>query len=138
MRKLFIIVSLILAVSADAAFADTVVITNKNVGDTELSQADVKEIFLGKKKKWSDNSRIHFAVVKDAAVHEVFLQTYIKRSSNQYKNHWKNMVFTGKGKMPKSFATAAELVEFVANTSGAIGYADSRTPARNVNTINVK
>ena len=138
MRKLFIILFLVLAVSADAALPDIVVIANKNVGDTELSQADIKEIFLGKKKKWSNNSRIHFAVIKDAAVHEAFLQTYVNRSSNQYKNHWKNMVFTGKGKMPKSFDTTAELVEFVANTSGAIGYADSRISARKVNTINVR
>ncbi len=48
------------------------------------------------------------------------------------------MLFTGKSNLPRCFKTTAELMEYVANTEGAIGYIDSNTTIVNVNLIDVK
>jgi hypothetical protein len=47
------------------------------------------------------------------------------------------MVFSGKGKKPKSFKTSKELLDYVANTEGAVGYIDKDTVVVNVNTVSV-
>ena len=45
------------------------------------------------------------------------------------------MVFTGKGSLPRLFESEEELVQFVRNTPGAIGFIQSATPHDGVKTI---
>jgi ABC-type phosphate transport system substrate-binding protein len=47
------------------------------------------------------------------------------------------MVFTGKGQKPKAFKTDEELIQFVSETSGAIGYVSADVTIKNVKTITV-
>jgi ABC-type phosphate transport system substrate-binding protein len=121
-----------------AVHADVLIITNKDVKDTAITKEDLKEIFLGKKVQWTDNTKIRFVTSKEPDSHKTFLRTYINKSAKQYSNYWRKMVFTGKGKIPKSFTTSAEMIEYVSGTSGAIGYIGSSTTPANVNTINVQ
>jgi hypothetical protein len=46
-------------------------------------------------------------------------------------------VFTGKGSMPKSFASDAEILKYVAKTPGAIGYVSAGADAAGVKKIAV-
>ncbi len=132
---LFFLLSLFLA---DLSLADVLIITNKDVAGQNLSKDDVKAIFLGKKVQWPNNAKIHFAISKDPDLHQAFLESYVKRSSKQYQAYWRKMVFTSQGNKPKSFESATELLEYVSNTPGAVGYIDSNTTAVNVNTITVE
>lgn len=117
---------------------DIIIITNNNVAEDELSRKELKEIYLGSRIKWGDNKAVHFVISGDDSMHSEFLKTYIKRSSSQYKSHWKKMVFTGKGQKPKSFKTKEELIEYVSKTDGAIGYIDDKTVAVNVKSIKLQ
>ncbi len=124
--------------SPGAVYAgDIVIIANKNVAESSLSSEEVKNIFLFKKKKWGNGQSIDFVVLKDGAVQEGFLKNYAKKTPSQFKRYFKTLVFTGKGKPPKSFATEAELIGYVASTEGAIGYASSGAKTGSVKTIQV-
>ncbi len=138
MKRTVVFLCIVFALVTGAAHADVLVIANKNVKDASIAKADLKEIFLGKKVRWTDNTKIRFVTLKDSGPHEAFVKTYINKSAKQYSNYWRKMVFTGKGKIPKSFATSAELIEHVSGTSGSIGYIDPGTTPANVNTINVQ
>jgi ABC-type phosphate transport system substrate-binding protein len=138
MKRTVIFLCIVFALVIGAAHADVLIIANKGVKDTTVSKADLKEIFLGKKVQWVDNTKIRFVTLKKSDPHETFLRTYINKSAQQYSNYWRKMVFTGKGKIPKSFSTSAEMIEYVSGTSGAIGYIGSSTTPTNVNTINVR
>ncbi len=139
MKKIIVFQCIVfLLMIGGSAFADVLVITNKAVSEKGLSKEDLKGVFLGKKKKWKDKSKIHFVTLKDPDVHQTFLKAYVKKSEKQYANYWRKMVFTGKGKIPKSFETTEELMEYVANTPGAIGYIDKNTTAVNVKTIDIQ
>lgn len=118
------------------AFAEVVIIANNNVSLESLNKEDVQKIFLGKMVKWPDNSSIRFATVNSDS-HQEFLETYINRSTSQFRNYWRKMVFTGKGQKPKAFETDQELVQFVSETSGAIGYVGANAALNNVKTITV-
>jgi ABC-type phosphate transport system substrate-binding protein len=137
MKRTVIFFSIVFALVTGAAHANVLIIANKNVKDSVITKADLKEIFLGKKVQWTDNTKIRFVTLKESGSHKTFLRTYINKSSQQYSNYWRKMVFTGKGRIPKSFATNAAMIKYVSGTSGAIGYIDSRTKSANVNKINV-
>ena len=47
---------------------------------------------------------------------------YIGKSDTALRNHFKTLVFTGKGSQPRAFATNAEMLNYVMTTKGAIGY----------------
>ncbi len=138
MKIVFILLFLAIFGITATVQADVLFITNKNVDEKNITAKDIKQIFLGKKKKWPDNSKIHFVILGEENLHGAFIKTYLKKTPKQFKAYWKNMVFSGKGRPPKNFKTTEELIEYVANTKGAIGYIDSSTTAVNVNTITVE
>lgn len=138
MKKIFIYLLIIMLLSSTAAFADILIISNKDVPDSALSRKEVQEIFLGKRVQWSDNSKIRFVTVKNPDIHKAFLKQYLKKSNSKWKAYWKRMVFTGRGTPPKQFKTTQELLDYVSKTDGAVGYIDSETTAVNVNVVDVK
>ena len=106
------------------AFADTgepVIIANLNVGLESLDPEEIKNIFLGKKTKWEDGNPITFVLLSDQAVHETFLKKYIDFTPRQFSRYWRGLLFAGKGSCPKTLSEA-EVLQFVAQTEGAIGY----------------
>lgn len=117
---------------------DIVVICNPSVTKSVLSKQDVKNIFLGKKTTWSDDNKIHFVTQKDSAIHGIFLKKYVGKSASQFSNYWKKQVFTGKGSTPQSYTSDQEVIKFVSETSGAVGYISSDTGLDNVKTIKVR
>ena len=51
---------------------------------------------------------------------------------------WKKLVFTGKGSMPESVNSEAELVALIAKTPGAIGYISADKVGDGIKAIPVK
>ncbi len=112
------------------SFAEVIIICNNSVEDTSLSKKDVKNIFLGKKTKWSDNKKIHFVTLKDSKTHKLFLKKYIQKNSPQFRNYWREKVFTGKARAPKQFTTIDQMLKYVSETEGAIGYVDTNAKSK--------
>jgi ABC-type phosphate transport system substrate-binding protein len=104
-----------------AAASDVQVIANASVGVAEISSADLKEVFLGAKTSVG-GADVEPVLAKAGAAHEAFLKTVVGKSEQGLANHFKSLVFTGKGSMPKAFASDAEIVKYVTSTKGAIGY----------------
>ncbi|NIM11452.1 MAG: hypothetical protein GTO45_36925 [Candidatus Aminicenantes bacterium] len=103
-------------------FPDVLIVTNKETRLTSLKKKDIRDIFTGKKKRWENNGKITLAVLKNSAVHKQFLKQFVSKTPSQFRNYWREKVFTGEGKSPRSFKTEKRLIDFVANTKGAIGY----------------
>ena len=102
--------------------ADITIIVNKDVPDEVLSKEDIKQIFLGKKKKWKDNTPITVVLGKTGEAQMVLLMNYVERTPSQFNNVWKRLVFTGEASFPRSFSDDKKIIEFVASKKGAIGY----------------
>jgi ABC-type phosphate transport system substrate-binding protein len=124
MKRLFVS-TVVFMFFLNAAFAEILIIANKDVSETSLSPQEIREIFLGKRVLWSDNSRIRFAASGDPKIHELFLEQYIRLSQADWKTYWKRMVFTGRGLPPQMIPTEAEIIEFVSKTKGSVGYVSS-------------
>jgi ABC-type phosphate transport system substrate-binding protein len=115
-----------------------IVIGHPNVEDT-LTRDEVKQIFLGRKTRWNDDSKIVFVIYREKDVYDAFLKEYVNKTIFQYTNYWKKQVFTGKGRMPKSFKTCEEVMEFVSSTEGAISFVLANDVDTNlVNTLTIE
>lgn len=118
-----------------ASGGEVKIVANAKVPVSALGKAELEDIFLGKKKTWSDGSTITF-VVQGGAIQDDFLSTYINKTASQFDNYWRKMVFTGTGKAPKSFTSDAEVVGFVTANPGAIGFTAAESSGAKV--ISVK
>jgi ABC-type phosphate transport system substrate-binding protein len=113
--------ALLACLAGPAAAADLVVIANPSVSASDISADDLKLIFLGSKTSFG-GSNVEPVLADAGAAHEEFLKSYLSKSDSALRNHFKSLVFTGKGSMPKSFNSDAAIVAYIAKTKGAIGY----------------
>lgn len=117
------------------AFADPVLIGNKNVASEKLDAATVKAVFLGKKVAWDGAGRVTLAVLKAGPVADAFLQGAVDMNASAFNNHWRRLAMTGGGTAPKSFEKEEDLRKFVAETPGAIGFVDAASADASVATL---
>ncbi len=117
---------------------EPVVIVNKSVSVTSLDKATIEKIYLGKKSTWDDGTAIVAVTLKDGEVHETFLKSFVGKSVAQFTAFWNQLVFTGKGIPPRSFSADTDIVKFVSETKGAIGYVSSGTSLSGAKSLTVQ
>lgn len=128
-RILLIMTCLAILSPCLATANEVVIIANADVPENTLSDQELRNIFNGTQRTWSDRSRVEIATLSDSPCHEVFTQTYLNRTSRQFENHWRRLVFSGRARtIPNSFSTEQEMIRFVGSTPGAIGYLPAGTP----------
>lgn len=128
----------ILVGSSSIASAEEIAIAKADNPTADVSKKNLKKMLLGKAKKWKNGDKVIIATLSGGAVHDTFIKKYAGKTSKQFTNYWRKMVFSGKGKMPKSFESEEDLVAFVAETDGAVGYIDSATAQDGVKAIAIK
>jgi len=138
MNKVLFLFLACAALGASAAQAQVQVIANPSVGSASVAADELKDVFLGSKTTLSDGSAVEPVLGQAAAAHEDFLKDVVGKSEQALRTHFKSLVFTGKGSMPKSFASDGEIVAYVAKTKGAIGYVSASADAAGVKKIAVK
>lgn len=131
------IAGLLFSFPSSGSAGDVLIISNKSVSADSLTSDDVKKIFVGKKTRWDDNKKINFVILENDGIYRDFLREYVKRTPEQYRRFWKKQVFTGKGRRPVSFKVEKDMIEYVANTSGAIGYVSTTAPTDGVKVLSI-
>lgn len=135
------IVVFILTIAIHTGFAessDVLVIANNSVAQADISAKDLGNIFLGKKKSWDGGGKIVPVTLQSGPTHESFMKAYAKKSASQFSTFWKQAIFTGQGIPPKSLNSEEEIVKFVAENAGAIGYISASTAHDGVKVLAVK
>jgi hypothetical protein len=117
----------LLALAPLALRAEPVLIVHKGLEGQPLDAATVKSVLLGKKVAWDNGTRVTIAALKSGAVADGALKAAVDQTASQFLNHWRRLAMTGGGMAPKSFDSEAEVLKFVAETPGAIGFLDSAT-----------
>jgi ABC-type phosphate transport system substrate-binding protein len=118
-------VLLAMVLTLPTAWADPILIINKNVSGEKVDAAMVKAIFLGKKVSWDGAGRVVLACLKSGPVAEEIYKIHAGMNSSSFNNHWRRLSMTGGGTAPKLFDKEDELRKFVAETPGALGFLDS-------------
>lgn len=119
------------------AAAEVVIIGNPDLPDPALNAKDLQRIYMGKQTRWVNDEAIVPVMLKAGPVHVAFVEDYLGRSVHRFVTYWRQMVFTGKGIPPRGFADEQELIIFVAETPGAVGYISAETTITGVKILSV-
>ena len=117
--------------------ADVKVIANPSVGASEISQDDLKAVFLAVKTTIG-GSQVEPVLGKSGRAHDIFLKEYLGKSDATLIAYFRGLVFTGKASMPKVCDSDAEIIAYVARTRGAVGYVGAGVTAQGTKTLAVK
>jgi hypothetical protein len=97
-------------------------VANKSVKFSEITNSDLRAIFMGTKTRFADGSHAVPVTLKGGPAHEVFLKHHVGEDPEEFRSQWRKLVFTGQGAMPRAFDSESALIEYVAATPGAVGY----------------
>jgi len=97
------------------------VIVNETGLLTEISEADIREIYMGNIKFVKDTAvmPIHY---KEGPVKDKFLSSIIGMNSKAYRLYWTKKVFQEGGTVPFAQDSFQLIALFVSKNKGAIGY----------------
>jgi ABC-type phosphate transport system substrate-binding protein len=135
---LFFLVLAGMGAAVTASAADIKVIANPSVGASSVSTDELKSVFLATKTSLSDGTHVEPVLEKDGPAHETFLKEFIGKTDSAFETYYRSLVFTGKASMPKTTASDADMVAYVAKTKGAIGYVSAGASTAGVKTLEVK
>lgn len=104
------------------------VIANPTVKGTQMTRAALAQIFLKEASKWGDGSPAQPVDQSlKSPVRSTFSNSLLGRSIIEIQIYWQRRMTTG-AVPPPVRTTDEEVVSFVAQTPGAIGYVSDSTP----------
>ena len=100
------------------------IVVNQSNPVDNLSLAELRKVFLGETNHWSDGRRITVVMLEAGKLERQAVLTQIyKMDEKDFNNYFLHGMFTGEiHAAPKTLATSAEVLKFVFNVPGAIGY----------------
>ena len=127
------LVSVLLALTICEAHADNVIVIG-HAGLSKLNASTIQRIFTGKIIE-IDGVHVTAVNLKASALRDRFLQRYLNQNDDKYTAYWTVRRFIGKGLPPKELSNAAEVINFVQTTPGAIGYIDENELKPDLNVV---
>ena len=99
-------------------------IVNQSNPVENLSLLELRKIFMGEQNHWSDGRRITVVMLEPGKVERQAVLTEIyKMDDKDFNSYFLHAMFTGEiHAAPKTLATSSEVLKFVFNVPGAIGY----------------
>lgn len=116
------LIGIVLLVFASASHADVAVITGKNSPVGKLNERQVADIFMAKTTLLADGSRVQPVELSDASLRTDFYRIISGKTLPQVTSYWTTLIFTGKGKPPKSVDDLGRLIDILKNNPRTISY----------------
>lgn len=107
------------ALGAPPAAAEIVVVVNPANQASRMFSEQAAQFFLGKSNQFTPLDQ-----GKESAIRRDFYQKLAGKSLSQVEGMWAKIEFSGKGTMPKSYASDAAVKKAIAADPSAIGYID--------------
>lgn len=107
---------------------ELVVIVNKANPLGSISRAELSSVYLGKRKMWATGDTVKPCDLQEPGVDEEqtamghFSVRYLHKDLSSLKSYWIKMIFSGKGEPPPAFKKPEEVIRFVSENPGSVGY----------------
>ena len=100
------------------------ILVNRSNPVENLSFAELRKVFLGEQNHWSDGRRITLVMLESGKPErQVVLSLIYRMEDKDFNAYFLHHVFTGDvHAAPTTLTTPAEVLKFVSNVQGAIGY----------------
>lgn len=103
------------------------VIMHPSTRPVSVPGGEIRAMFLGRRTVWPDGRSVMVVAATAGPGHDGLME-FLGKSSQQFLNGWKKLMFTGNGAMPKLLASDLEVAAYVAQTPGAIGFITCAPP----------
>jgi ABC-type phosphate transport system substrate-binding protein len=122
MRR-FLLIALILATAAAPAAPPFLVVVNEANPLGSLSSEELSDLFLKKSSRWSDGSLVlPVDQAEDSHIRERFNREVHRKSAAAVRAYWQQRIFSGRDVPPPEKRGDADVLAFVRNNPGGIGY----------------
>lgn len=99
-----------------------VVVVHKDKQIDSLRASEVKRIFLGKQKRWSDGSSIRVVLNPKDDSHALFSRAMLHKSPNQLETYWRKQLFGGRAMMPQKADNNDDVARYISRDNNSISY----------------
>lgn len=121
-----------------AAAADYVVVVNAANPVTSLSRTEASRLFLRSATQWPNGDHVKpVDLAKGSPIRAAFTKEVLGRSPGAIEQYWTQAVFSGRAVPPPEKRSDAEVVAYVRETPGAIGYVSAGASTDGVRRISV-
>ena len=135
--KAIMICSILLFLS-NVTFGQTVIIVNSANDVSNITQSTAADYFLGKSTQWPSAGKVApIEQNKTSEAGKAFLSKIIKMGDGDYKNYWVEKMLSGEAEPSKSFNSDADVINFVKQNKGAIGYVNEASVTDGVKVISI-
>lgn len=115
---------------------DIVIIGNSNVPKMDLVM--IQKIYTGKIVSVSEITIKPVNAKLGSMERNRFLETFMNQDEEKYTGYWTVRRYIGKGTPPNELNSAAEIIDYVKSTAGAVGYIDEAGLKEGVNVVGRK
>ncbi|MDL2338784.1 MAG: hypothetical protein QFE16_13165 [Pseudomonadota bacterium] len=120
-RTLFVLLPLLACISGSAQDRDALVlIGNASVPRVDLATA--QRLYTGRSVEVAGTPVTVVNAAPGSKLRERFMSDVMNQEDNRYVAYWTVRKHVGKGTPPRELKSASEIIEFVQNTPGAMGY----------------
>ena len=122
-RRVLSAFGMLLILAAGGAVADVVAVVSSKSPLAALSKNQLTDIFLGKTTRFPDGTQATPIDQQEGSpARDEFYATFAGQSPAQVKSHWTKIIFTGRGKPPRTVADGIEARKLIAANPQAISY----------------
>ena len=116
------------------------IVVNRTNPVENLSFLELRKIFMGEQTHWSNGRRITEIMLESGKPErQVVLNQIYKMDEKDFNNHFLHGMFTGEiHAAPKTLANSSEVLKFVLNVPGAIGYIKAPEVDESVKVVRVE
>jgi len=124
-----------LALAATLAHADIAVVVSP-LNPVVLDKEQIGDLFMGKKTRFPDASVAKpVDQPEERKIRNEFYALLAGKDESDMKAYWSVQIFTGNGRPPKTMGNDGEVIKFVKENAGGIGYIDSKQADSSVRVI---
>nr|WP_321406371.1 substrate-binding domain-containing protein [uncultured Carboxylicivirga sp.] len=139
MKKIILLFTFMLIVFTGETLAQSykVIVNNTNSIST-ISKKDISQIFLKKKTKWENGVAIvPVDLTINSTTRELFTTEVHNKKISAIRSYWQQAIFSGAATAPIEKGADKEVIEYVKNNAGAIGYISGSSDASGVKVITI-
>ena len=140
MKKICLLSMTLLLVSSLSWAGQYQVIVNEKINAETITSANLKAIYAGNMNFWPTGERVRAARLNDeSSLTTQFLNEVMQNTLPEFLQHWRHKLFAGRALPPKKVENDADMIRFVKEYEGAIGFVSNgtNTKAAGVKSIRV-
>jgi TonB family protein len=134
-KLLSLVAALAMLGFAHSLAAEVKVIANLSVSADSISVAELKRVYLEQTRSLGDGSHVEPVLERSGSANATFLKDFLDINDDALQSYYRTLVFTGRGSMPRSLDSDAEVVAYVLKTRGAIGYVNTSADVQGVKVL---